>query len=255
MSTSSTSRPLPAAAETTAAETIDRVVRLGVASGHPSSLLTQIAGSAPTGWADGAEDAELLEDLILVSRPLDANAIRVQVRASTSDRGSWELAVVARNRRGALATSCRVLSDERLSIQSARISSWIESELALQCFNVRPLNMPLSGEPDWPPITLAVRAALLKDDPFDKKIAAKLREDCKVETVTVNENQVHVRFRAPDVPGLLSEITTFLSASGADIHSSHVRTNHGVAVDDFIITFAESADFDRLRAVASPSFD
>jgi hypothetical protein len=101
--------------------------------------------SAPIGWLDGASEADLIEDLVLVTPELDAAAMRVRVR----DVGpSWELSVVTTDRSGVLATSCRILSESGLSVTGARIASWTDRLVALQRFTVNPVVLPLSGEPD-----------------------------------------------------------------------------------------------------------
>ena len=131
--------------------------------------------SAPIGWLDGTSEADLIEDLVLVTPELDAAAMRVRVREVGAD---WELSIVTTDRSGVLATSCRILAESGLSISGARVASWTDRFVALQRFIVNPLVMPLSGEPDWPTVTLNLRAALLATPATQPLGATPTRSRC-----------------------------------------------------------------------------
>jgi UTP:GlnB (protein PII) uridylyltransferase len=58
-----------------------------------------------------------------------------------------------------------------------------------------------------------------------------------------------VRFIAHDAPGLLADITQFLSDVGADVQSASVRSEVGLAVDDFVITCSALSVSEHLRSL------
>jgi UTP:GlnB (protein PII) uridylyltransferase len=213
-------------------------------------VVTGLVDTAPIGWLDGTNEADLIEDLVLIAPELDASAMRVRVRDAGSD---WELSVVTTDHPGVLATSCRILAGCGLTITGARVASWTERSIALQRFTVVPVVMPLSGEPDWPTITLNLRAALLA--PAREGDAPALRSLPSGWTLELLEDlaggRVAMRFSAPDAPGLLADITQLLSDLGADVRSASVRSEGGIAIDDFVLTCTTPSAADHLRSLAN----
>jgi UTP:GlnB (protein PII) uridylyltransferase len=205
--------------------------------------------SAPIGWLDGASEADLIEDLVLVTPELDAAAMRVRVREVGP---SWELSVVTTDRSGVLATSCRILSESGLSVTGARVASWTDRLVALQRFTINPVVLPLSGEPDWPTVTLNLRAALLAQSRNnDTNMARPLPAGWELELLEhLTFGRLAVRFTAHDAPGLLAEITQFLSDVGTDVQSAHVRSEGSLAVDDFVLTCSTPSSSEHLRSLA-----
>jgi UTP:GlnB (protein PII) uridylyltransferase len=214
-------------------------------------VVTGLVDTAPIGWLDGISETDLIEDLVLVAPELDAASMRVRVRDLGSD---WELSVVTTDHPGVLATSCRILAESGLTITGARVASWTERSVALQRFTVIPVVMPLSGEPDWPTITLGLRAALLASAPElpSSTPPSVLPNGWTLELLEdLSGGRIAVRFRAPDAPGLLAEITQLLSDLGADVRSATVHSEDGFAVDDFVLTCEAPSASDQLRSLVT----
>jgi UTP:GlnB (protein PII) uridylyltransferase len=213
-------------------------------------VVTGLVDTAPIGWLDGTSEADLIEDLVLIAPELDAASMRVRVRETGRD---WELSVVTTDHPGVLATSCRILAACGLTITGARVASWTERSIALQRFRVIPVVMPLSGEPDWPTITLNLRAALLSSTTHDDSpMQGSLPNGWTLELLEdLTVGRVAMRFTAPDAPGLLADITQFLSDVGADVRSADVRSEDGIAIDDFVLTCTAPAAADHLRSLVN----
>jgi UTP:GlnB (protein PII) uridylyltransferase len=220
------------------------------ARGLNRDVVTGLVDSAPIGWLDGTSEADLIEDLVLVSPELDPASMRVRVREVGTD---WELSVVTTDHPGVLATSCLILAQSGLTITGARVASWTERAIALQRFTVVPVVMPLSGEPDWPTITLNLRAALLASTSEGHATSQQsLPSGWTLELLEdLTGGRVAMRFSAPDAPGLLADITQFLSDLGADVRSASVRSENGLAIDDFVLTCSAPSAADHLRSLAN----
>lgn len=227
----------------------DSLAGIATQRGMTLASVTDLVQHAPAGWVGAASTTELVDDLQLIAPGLEPAAIRVRVKESPDL--AWELSVVAHDRPGLLATSCRVLADHGLTIHAARVASWIDRGLALQRFVVAPVVVPLSGEPDWPPITLALRSALLAE-PSGTGSVQELPAGGSIERLdALSGGRTSVRFRAPDAPGLLADLTSFLSGLGADVESAIVRSEGSDGVDDFVLAFADPSGLQRLEALAA----
>jgi UTP:GlnB (protein PII) uridylyltransferase len=101
-------------------------------------------------------------------------------------------------------------------------------------------------------VTLNLRAALLALS--GKKDTNRLRplpagwELELLEHLTFG--RLAVRFTAHDAPGLLAEITQFLSDVDADVQSANVRSEGSLAVDDFVIACSTPSSSEHLRSLA-----
>jgi hypothetical protein len=204
-----------------------------LAAGVEPVRAAAVVDGAPCGWWEApAED--LVVDALLVAPGLRPGEVRVRVASPAPGDHDWELSVVAPDRPGLLSRTATVCTAHRVSIRSARVASW--PGLALQRLRVRPLDVPLSGEPDWTSLGQALRGALTAahDDPVD--IAVDPAIEFRIEAVDDLGDGTHrVRVSGDDRLGLLAMITRTLWAAGGDIRSAELHDEDGRVLDTFVV--------------------
>jgi hypothetical protein len=210
-----------------------------------AAVARSIVDLAPSGWWDAPVDV-LTTDALLIAPGLRPGQLRVRIGAPTgAEHTAWELTVVAPDRRGLLARTASVCARHGMSIRSARVVSWpanavgdAESvDLALQRLMIEPSDIPSTGEPDWTPLGLDLRAALNAPDDELGDLAPDSIGAFEVESVDdLGDGTQRVRVTGADRIGLLSAITRSLWAAGADIRSAELNDVNGVVHDVFIVT-------------------
>ncbi len=204
-----------------------------VAAGVDAEQAATVLDDAPAGWWDGPAD-ELVADALLVAPGLRPGQVRVRITSPAPGEPDWELSVVAPDRPGLLARTASVCAGHKVSIRSARVASW--PGLALQRMRVRPLEIPLSGEPDWTFIGQSLRDALTAPHDMPDDVHVDPAIEFSVDAVQDLGDGTHlVRVSGVDRLGLLAMITRTLWAAGADIRSAELHDEDGVVRDTFVV--------------------
>jgi UTP:GlnB (protein PII) uridylyltransferase len=221
--------------------------------GLDAAVVGRLIADAPSSWWTQADAATLAGDLALLGPGIGAEGVRIRITPATG--ATWELAIVTADRIGAFAATCSTLSDFGLSVLEARAASWTGHGLALQHLRAEPVELPLSGEPDWPTIGLGLRAALTQEVLTTRSLNT-LHDSCEVALLVNHETPEScpdtwtLVVTGPDTVGLLASITRMLTALGADILSAEVTSVDGVAHDAFMLRLSDPAGVAALRALA-----
>ena len=237
------------------ASTSRAAVRQGaLARGLASDRIDELLGAAPEPWWLSADEAELIADVSLLAAPLGESEVRLRISAPPEGSDAWELSIVAHDRPGLLGLTASVVALHDLSIVRARIASWSQERIALQRVSVVPVKVPLSGEPEWPFIGQALRAALT-GPPVESTDPPVLPDGCAVRSVTPGRLETHwlIDVEARDEPGLLARIAGTLLALGADVIAADIRSVDGRAMDTFLVQLADPAGLRTVQALAAQS--
>lgn len=230
------------------------VLELATARGVDAVLAGALVDGAPEPWWTSAEPSLLAADIALLAPLLGVDEARVRIGTPEVADGPWDLSIVVYDRPGLLATTARVLADQGLTIVSARIASWSSHGLALQRIGVVPVELPLSGEPDWPFIGQKLRTALT--GPVDAPVeSAMLPDGCAVRAVRPGRalSQWFIDIEANDEIGLLARIAGTLQALGADVIAADIRSHEGRAVDTFLVHLEDPSGLRTVQALAAQS--
>ena len=235
------------------ASTSRAAVRNGaIERGVPAERIDVLLDEAPEPWWLGGADAELVADVSLLASPLGDSEVRLRISAPAEGSDAWELSIVAHDRPGLLGLTASVVAQHDLSIVHARIASWASEHIALQRVTVVPVKVPLSGEPEWPFIGQALRAALTGPavEPTDPPV---LPDGCAVKSVKPGRLETHwiIDIDARDEIGLLARIAGTLLALGADVIAADIRSVDGRATDTFLVQLADAAGLRTVQALAA----
>ena len=192
---------------------------------------------------DIARQAALLEPL-----PFRGS---VRVSVTEVDRFEWKVEVAARDRPGLLAVVSGVLADNGLDILDAVVATWPDGG-TLDSFSVRrsvleparlsPEELDKIGPPDRGVLEAGVAAALGVPIEVLPNPDADVRFDDEASPwYTLCE------VRSPDRRGLLHSLTAGIASGGANVHSAHLVTISGLAVDRFELTDANGHKLDDSR--------
>ncbi len=167
------------------------------------------------------------------------------------DRFEWKVEVAARDRPGLLAVVSGVLADNGLDILDAVVATWPDGG-TLDSFSVRrsvleparlsPEELDKIGPPDRGVLEAGVSAALGVPIEVLANPDAEVRfDDDASPWYTLCE------VRSPDRRGLLHSLTAGIASAGASVHSAHLVTISGLAVDRFELTDANGQKLDDSR--------
>ena len=225
----------------------DEVIARAVAKGTARAAAVALLDDAPEPWWESTSVAGLATDIGLLAPGLAVNEVRIRIVSGLSD---WELSVVAVDRPGLLATTAGVLADYGLSIDDARIATWAVHRLALQRLRVSARTLPSIGEPDFPFIGQALRAALAVDSV--RPDATTFPDGCAVRSVVaVGHGRWKVEVEARDEVGLLASIAAALHGLGANVLAADVHSEGPRALDTFLVELDDEASLRMLRALAT----
>lgn len=229
------------------------VLELATARGVDAELAVALVNGAPEPWWAAADPALLAADIALLAPLPGVDEARVRIGTPVAD-GPWDLSIVVHDRPGLLATTAQVLAEQGLSIVSARIASWSSHGLALQRIGVVPLEIPLSGEPEWPFIGQKLRTALTGPVSASNE-SAMLPDGCAVRAVRPGRepSQWFIDIEANDEIGLLARIAGTLLALGADVIAADIRSRDGRAIDTFLVHLDDPSGLRTVQALAAQS--
>lgn len=235
------------------AELVAAVSSQCLSKGLDAGVVERLLAEAPLSWWTQADIDTLAADVALLSPGIGPEGVRIRI--SPTEDTAWQLTVVTTDRIGAFAATCATLSEFGLSVLDARAASWTGAGLALQHLRVVPVEVPLSGEPDWPTIGLGLRAALTQPVLTDRGVNLLL-DGCQIALLVNHDipesspDTWTMVVTGPDTVGLLASITRMLTALGADILSAEVTSVDGVAHDAFTLRLSDPAGIAALKALA-----
>ena len=151
------------------------------------------------------------------------------------ERGDWTLHVAFLDRHGALAGLSGALASCNVSVKEAFVSTW-KSRVAIDV-----LEVVAPDDVDWQAVQNAITARL--EQPIQNGGIAVVEGTVAIDNLASPWHTI-VEVRARDRTGLLYRVASALARSGADIHSAHVRTSEGVAIDTFAVTGPNGAKLD-----------
>jgi [protein-PII] uridylyltransferase len=168
-------------------------------------------------------------EVVLCHPPLSPGEVRAV--ATPTDGGVHRLTLVAADHPGLLAGTAGVLATEGLSIVDATTTVLPSSRLALQRIAVA------GGDPaeeGWQRIGARLRQVLgtgaaVASSPW------RPTPPVTVETQPQASGRAVVTVRAPDRPGLLHAIATWLTGEGCNIESCHASSRDGTATDVLVV--------------------
>jgi glycine cleavage system regulatory protein len=225
----------------------DEVIARAAAKGTSRAVVEALLDDAPEPWWESTSVAGLATDIVLLAPGLATDEVRIRIVSGISD---WELSVVAADRPGLLATTAGVLAEHGLSIDDARIATWTGHRLGLQRLRVSARTLPSSGEPDFPFVGQALRAALAVDRV--RADATAFPDGCAVRSVVaMGHGRWRVEVEARDEVGLLARIAAALHGLGANVLAADVHSEGARALDTFLVELDDEASLRLLRALAT----
>jgi len=198
----------------------------------PVDLVDQLLAGASMTWLL-SEPAEVLAgDLALCHPTLFPAEIRASVHPTT-ERASWRLTVVAKDRPGLLAATAGVLAFHGLSLTSASAATWPELELALQCVIAIDPDGRERFETDWDEMGKSLRAALLGTHPVEPDF--RPAPPVSVKATPGDQGRHVVSIEAPDQIGLLWAITHWFESRQCNIEATHMETDGKTAKGTLLV--------------------
>jgi glycine cleavage system regulatory protein len=218
--------------------------RLLEATSVPDALIEEVLGEAGTPWLMGAADEVVAAETVLCHPPLAPGEVRA-VAGPTEQDGVHRLTVVAGDRAGLLADTAGVLAGEGLSILDATTTVLPASRLAMQRIAV---SGGVVDDDGWARLGAQLRAVLGAGAGGGVAAAAaggvaaagaprpwRPAPPVTVETQPQEAGQVVVTVRAPDRPGLLHAIASWITAAGCNIEACHASTDGTTATDVLVV--------------------
>jgi predicted amino acid-binding ACT domain protein len=194
----------------------------------PRAAVSRLLDGVSPLWVMSEPPELLAADLALCHPPVAAGEVRAVARELSAEH-MFRLTVVALDRRGFLADTAAVLAAAGVTVETASVMTWPDSQLALHALTVRS-----DGGMDaarWSAIGDRLRATV--DEPFSSTFVPSGRA-----TVTRSGSGVGtsiVRVTAPDDVGLLSAICRWFADEGLSIEAAGIATVDGVASDVFLV--------------------
>ena len=152
----------------------------------------------------------------------------------------WRVEVAARDRPGLLAVISGVLADHGLDILDAVVATWPDGA-ALDSFRVRRAQLnPARLTPDElekiaPPEPTALESDITGAFNIPLEVLPNPEADVRFDD-DASPWYTLCEVRSPDRRGLLHNLTAGIASAGADVHSAHLVTISGLAVDRFELT-------------------
>ena len=226
-------------ASTTAAELRDLLSVTNI----PARTVTRLLTAASPLWMMSERPSVLAADLALCHPRLAPGEVRAVARPM-EDLASYRVTVVAADRPGLLADTAAALAEARLTVLSASVATWTDSDIALHALTCRSMS---TLDPDWDDLGTRLRS-MAGDVP--ESIRYRPRGPALVRVTNRGPGQVLATVQAPDAPGLLHEVCRWFAGHGLNIEAAEITTRDTVATDRFLV----SGEFDAsaLAAHLSP---
>lgn len=208
------------------AESLEDVLRREAIALSTDERTTSRIVDAPTAYVLAHEPTHLVGRIrLLEPAPRDAD-VRVTVEPGPT-ANSHVVSVVCVDRPGLLSRLTAVLAADALSVVSASLATWPDGSV-LDSFVVT------AGTPPDAPRLAALFADALRGD----TTPPRLRSSTFALSLDNSLHPLHsiLRLTGRDQIGLLSAVSHAISASGAVIHHSIVRTVDGTVDDDFEVS-------------------
>lgn len=213
-----------------------------------AGLITELVrrASSNTPW----HEVSRLEDPIK-REVLTTDGVSVRLVPDTADPADGYLvAVGAPDQPGLLSIASGILALHRLSVRTARVST--RNERAVQLWTVR----PLFGEaPEARVVQDDLSKALGGDNWWRGVLASRtsgsgsaVTAEPWVQIETEGLSQARLEIRSHDQPGLLSQVTGAITATGASVSKAVVDTLGAEVVDSFFLTEADGSALTNVRA-------
>jgi alpha-beta hydrolase superfamily lysophospholipase/predicted amino acid-binding ACT domain protein len=193
----------------------------------PTDLADVLVREAPALWLRSDAVAVLGADLALCHPPLGPEEVRARV---STDALAWRLTVVAHDRPGLLADTARALAGEGLSIAAASVASWDDHDLALHSISVL-------GPPPKPSVLRRLGDQLRSGrlGPGSSATSFEPGGTATVKRSGMANGDAVITVTAPDQPGLLWAVCTWLSDHGASIQAAWISGGPDGVVDVFVV--------------------
>ncbi|HVV38555.1 MAG TPA: hypothetical protein VHC63_18245 [Acidimicrobiales bacterium] len=192
----------------------------------PDNVIETLLKGASSLWLSSDSDAQLAGDLAMCHPPLKRSEVRA--RAVGGDE-SWRLTVVAHDRKGLLADTAAILSQDGFSIQSASVATWDDLDLAVFAITIagdEPATARLNN------IGKSLKAANNGDRPV---VAFAPTGRAYVRRTGVANGEDMISVVAPDQTGLLATVCRWFSDAGVSIEAAWINGEHDQANDVFVV--------------------
>ena len=209
----------------------------------PDRTVTRLLTAASPLWLMSERPSVLAADLAMCHPRLAGAEVRAVARP-LEDLASYRVTVVAADRPGLLADTAAALAEAGLTVLSASVATWTDSDLALHTLTCRSRS---TLDPDWDDLGSRLRS--MADHP-PAGIAYRTRGRATVRVTNRGPGQILATVEAPDAPGLLHEVCRWFAGQGLNIEAAEITTRDTVATDRFLV----SGEFDAsaLAAHLSP---
>jgi len=172
---------------------------------------------------------------VLCHPALAAGEVRAVARP-LEDLASYRVTVVAPDRPGLLADTAAALADERLTVLSASVATWADSDIALHSLTVRSAYVT---DPDWDALGQRLQSEVADPTPAPRYLP---RGRAHVSTADSGSGRTLVTVTAPDGLGLLEALTRWFAEHGVSIEAAEIATRDGQATDRFRVVGEIDAD-------------
>jgi [protein-PII] uridylyltransferase len=221
-------------------ERVDRVREL--LEGEPDEAVDAFVLRMPRGYFLAVEPAHAARHFRSIAPALGANEVRTAVQPGARP-GTYELLVVAADRRGLLSQIAGALALAGLSILTAQVFT-TDDGAAADLFEVEGAFEREIGEERWRAFRSTLRRAIEGAISLDRRVAEKrrhyppARDDLPVTVEiddTVSDFSTVIEVGAPDRLGLLFDITAALADLHLDVHLAKVATYTDRVIDAFYV--------------------
>ncbi len=192
----------------------------------PARRVTRLLEAASPLWMMSERPSVLAGDLVLCHPPLAAGEVRAVARP-LEDLAVYRVTVVAADRPGLLADTAGALADERLTVMSASVSTWADSDIALHSLTVR---SAFVTDPDWAALGERLRTVAAEAPAVPRYVR---RGRASVTTADSGPGRTLVTVRAPDGLGLLEAVSRWFAERGVSIEAAEITTRDRMATDRF----------------------
>ena len=192
----------------------------------PARAVTRLLEAASPLWMMSERPSVLAGDLVLCHPALAAGEVRAVARP-LEDLAVYRVTVVAADRPGLLADTAAALADERLTVLSASVATWADSDIALHSLTVR---SAFVTDPDWAALGQRLQTVATEPAPPPRYLR---RGRASVTTVSSGSGRTLVTVTAPDGLGLLEAVSRWFAERGVSIEAAEIATRHRMATDRF----------------------
>jgi pimeloyl-ACP methyl ester carboxylesterase/predicted amino acid-binding ACT domain protein len=215
----------------------------------PRSVVTRLLTAASPLWMMSERPSVLAADLALCHPPLADAEVRAVARPM-DDPSTFRLTVVAADRPALLADSAAVLAEAGLTVLSASVATWTDSDIALHSLTFASTT---ADDPDWDALGARLRSAAT-----GRRSVFRYARTGRANVTVAASGPHHsvVKVTAPDGLGLLEAISRWFAERGVSIEAAEITTRNGTATDRFLVTgeFEASALATHLSRKSAPSW-